>query len=134
MRLWLAKAVRGARVGLVPTDEESTTALRKLGDGECVEVQIIQPRSLQWHRLYFGKCRQIGENQDPQRDEDSIDMELRVLSGHYDVMYVGDHEVRVPKRIAFNKMTAEQWADYWKRAEQAISERFGPEYIMDLVA
>ena len=129
MKLWLAKAQRGNNVGLVATDDESRMALARLGAGECVQVEIVRPRSLQWHRMYFGICRTIGENQDPQRDESSIDNELRVLAGHYDTLWVEGHEVRVPKRIAFHKLTADEWAALWPSIELAICERYGPEYL-----
>ena len=75
-----------------------------MGDGELAEFKVLRPRSVAWHRLYFGLCRVIAENQDPPRDADSIDCELRIRAGHFDVMYVGEYEVRVPKRIAFDKM------------------------------
>jgi hypothetical protein len=129
MKLWLAKRRRDDKVGLVPTDDTSRAALARLGDGECVEVEIVRPRSLQWHRMYFGICRSIGENQDPPRDENSIDHELRVRAGHYDVMWVDGHECRVPKRIAFARLTADEWAELWPSLDLAIREHFGDEYI-----
>lgn len=165
-RFWLAKVSRGAKVGLIPTDDEARNVLRRLGEGECAEFSMLLPRSVPWHRMYFGLCRTIGDNQDPPRDESSIDYELRILAGHYDIMYVGRaklpwwfnamlawmrlggdtggwfaarlerwfgrYEVRVPKRIAFDKMSPEEWSEYWKRAEQAIAVRFGEEYIAEL--
>ena len=134
MRGEFCKVRREDKVGLIPTDDAARELLAKMGDGEFAIFSVMRPRSLQWHRMYFGLCATIGQNQDPERDADSIDMELRVLAGHYDVMYVGEHEVRVPKRIAFEKMDADAWAEYWKRAEQAIVVRFGPQYIEDLAA
>lgn len=134
MKLWLAKAQRGNNVGLVATDDESRMALARLGAGECVQVEIVRPRSVQWNKLYWSICREIGTNQDPPRDEDSIDLELRILAGHFDVMFIDGHEVRIPKRLAFHKMDADEWADYWQRAELAISERFGHEYLSDVAA
>lgn len=133
-RLWFAKVRRGEKAGLIPTDEDSRALVNRLGDGECVEVEVSRPRSVQFNRLYWGLCRTIGENQDPQRDEDSIDAELRVLAGHYEVMYVAGHEVRVPKRIAFNKMNADEWNEYFRKAEVAIAERFGPEFLPQVAA
>ena len=134
MKLWLAKVQRDNKVGLIATDDEGRTFLGKLGNGECVQVEIVRPRSLPMHRMYFGMCRAIGENQDPPRDEDSIDHELRILAGHYDVMYVQGHEVRIPKRIAFAKLTHDQWMKLWPSLEAAIIEHFGPEYIRELAA
>lgn len=134
MKLWLAKVRRGDKVGLIPTDDQSRAVLSRMGDGECAEVELVRPRSLQWHRMYFGICREIGQNQDPQRDESSIDNELRVLAGHYDVMYVAGHEVRVPKRIAFAKLSGDEWAELWPSLELAIRERFGGEYLQERAA
>ena len=134
MRLWLARIAHT----LAPTDEASAEAIRKLAPGECVEVTFQRPRSVRWNNMYFGICRTIGEQQDPPRDEDSIDMELRVLAGHYDVMWV-DLEgrkvrVAVPKRIAFDKLTHDEWAQLWPRLEAAIAERFGHEYLPAVAA
>jgi len=129
VKLWFAKVSRENKIGLIPTDDHSRAAIARLGDGECVEVEIVRPRSLQWHRMYFGICRTIGENQDPARDESSIDHELRVRAGHYDVMWVDGHECRVPKRIAFAKLSGREWEELWPSLDLAIREHFGDEYI-----
>ena len=135
MRLWLAKVTsKSGKVGLVPADAEADAALRKMGEGECAEFNVRKTRSVGWNRKYWALCRAIGENQDPERDEDSIDAELRVLAGHFDVLYVANHEVRVPKRIAFNKLDADGWAAYWAKVEQAVSYRFGREYLQEFAA
>lgn len=134
MKLWFAKVRRGEKAGLIPTDEDSRALVNRLADGECVEVEVSRPRSVQFNKLYWGLCHTIGENQDPPRDEDSIDAEIRVLAGHYEVMYVAGHEVRVPKRIAFNKMNADQWNEYFRKAEVAIAERFGIEFLPQVAA
>lgn len=127
MKIWLARKGRG----LVPADAESEKFVRKLDPGECGVFEAVKPRSSQWHRMYFGICRAIGENQDPERDENSIDAELRVRAGHFDVYLVEGHEVRVPKRIAFAELSADEWSALWPRLELAIVETFGHEYIHD---
>lgn len=131
MKLWLAKVRRDDKVGLIPTDDESRAALGRMADGECAEVEVVRPRSLPWHKMYFGICREIGKNQDPVRDEASIDNELRIRAGHFDVMWIDGHEVRVPKRIAFAKLDGNQWAELWPSLELAIRETFGEEYLRE---
>lgn len=166
MKLWFAKVSRGEKVGLIPTDETARALVNRLGNGECVEVEVIRPRSVPMHRMYFGICREIGMNQDPMRTEDSIDQELRVLAGHYDVMYVGRirlpwwfgtlqtlieahgllghwlakrlrtrlserHEVLVPRRIAFSKLTHDEWMELWPSLELAIRDHFGEGYLRE---
>ena len=140
MRLWLAKITGKSSIGLVPADEDSRAAVAKLEDGECAEFEMRRVRSLPWNRKYFGICRTIGQNQDPPRDEDSIDHELRILAGHYDTMRLRDRksgemfEVLTPKRIAFHKLTQDEWEKLWPSLEQAGIERFGAEYWLDEVA
>lgn len=111
--------------------DASARFIHRLVAGEAVSVRASKVRSLQWHRMYFATCRAIGENQDPPRDAGSIDMELRVLAGHYTVLPLHGHpvEVRMPKRIAFDKLTAEEWSALWPSLESAIVTRFGAEYV-----
>jgi hypothetical protein len=116
-------------MALHPSDPDALKGLMKMGDGECVLVSIVRPRSTGWHRKYFGICKTIGEMQDPPRDAESIDLELRIRGGHYDVLIVEGHEIRVPKRIAFAKLSAEQWEALWPSLEMAICQHFGPEYL-----
>lgn len=134
MKLWFAKVRRGDKVGLIPTDEKAHAILTRMGDGECAEVELIRPRSVPWHRMYFGICREIGLNQDPQRTEDSVDQELRVRAGHFDVLWIDGHEVRVPRRIAFAKLSADEWSELWPSLELAIRETYGEEYIRERAA
>lgn len=117
---------------LVPSEEAAERGLSRMGDGECVLLSVIRPRSVSWHRKYFAICTAIGENQDPPRDKDSIDHELRIRAGHFDVLLIDGHEVRVPKRIAFDKLSADAWEAMWPSLEMAIVQRFGVEYIAEL--
>jgi hypothetical protein len=130
VKIWLSRFGKG----LVPADEAAEKIISKMADGEAAVFEITRPRSVAWLRLYFGLCRLIGHNQDPPRAEDSIDTELRVLAGHYEVMLIEGHEVRVPKRIAFDRLTADEWAELWPSLEQAAAERFGDEYLMEISA
>lgn len=130
MKIWLAKRPRG----FIPTDEQSAKVLASLEDGECALFSIVRVRSVPWHKMYFGICREIGFNQDPARTEDSIDGELRIRAGHFDKFLVDGHDVRMPKRIAFDKLSADEWAALWPSLELAIRETFGEEYIQERAA
>jgi hypothetical protein len=125
VKVWLAKKGRG----FLPTDEESNRVHVRMSDGECALFKVIRVRSVPWHKMYFGICREIGKNQDPQRSEDSIDAELRIRAGHFDPFEVDGHKCRMPKRIAFDQLTADEWAELWPSLELAIREHFGEEYI-----
>ncbi len=125
MSAWFVK--KG--MALHPSDGESLKGLMRMGDGECVLVTIVRPRCAAWHRKYMAICQSIGENQDPPRDKDSIDLELRIRAGHFDVMFIEGHEIRTPKRLAFAKLSAEQWEALWPSIEEAIARDYGAEYL-----
>jgi hypothetical protein len=134
MRLWMAKVSRGERVRLVPTDEDSRDALRRIGDGECISVELLRSRSVRWNKMFWAVCREIGLNQDPQRTEKSICNELKIRAGHYEVLPVEGLpgvEVRMPKSIAFDNLTADEWEELWPSLELAIRERFGDGYLSE---
>lgn len=134
MHLWMAKVARGHKVGLIPTDDESRSFVTKLGDGECIEMRAVRVRSLPMHRRFFAILRSIGENQDPPRDEEDILGELKVLAGHYRTIFASDpqtgatFEVRMPKSIAFHRLTHDEWMALWPSLEAAGIERFGDTY------
>lgn len=130
MRYWFAKA----KDGWIPTDEDGERLLKRMGMGECAEFTVIRPRSLPQHRRFFGICRSIGQNQAPKRDEKSICNELKVLAGHYDVLPIHGaegYEVRIPKSIAFENLTRDEWAELLPSLELAIAERFGDTYLTE---
>jgi hypothetical protein len=134
MSLWFHKVTRGEKSGLIPDDDEGRALMRRMGDGECCQVKIIRPRSVQWNKMYFGICTQIGENQDPPRTKESIDYELRIRAGHFETLWVDGHECRQAKRIAFDQLTADEWSALWPSLELAIVEHFGEEYIQERAA
>lgn len=116
-------------MALHPSDEASLKGILRMGDGECVLVSIVRPRCATELRRYYAICTAIGENQDPPRDKDSIDAELRLRSGHVDIIYVDGRRVELPKRIAFEKLSQDGWEEYWQRVELTICEVFGSEYL-----
>lgn len=132
--MWFHKVSRAGKYGLVAEDPEGLALLRRMGDGECCQVKIIRPRSVAWNKKYFGICEEIGKNQDPVRTKESIDAELRIRAGHYDLIVVDGHDVRFPKRIAFDQLSADEWAALWPSLELAIVEHFGEEYIWEQAA
>lgn len=122
MNGWFAKV--GHSNLLAPADEPSSKLVAGLGEGEGLVMSVKKVRSIYWHNMYFAICQHIGELQDPVRSKDSIDAELRVYAGHFDVMPGDGFEIRVPRRIAFDKLSAQEWSVLWKSLDLAMQERF----------
>lgn len=134
MRIWLAKITGKSSVGLIPTDEESRSALAKLGEGECVQVKLCRVRSVPMNKRYWAICGDIGVNQEPIRSKESISDELKILAGHYDVLTIQDadgFEVRKPRSINFESLTHDEWMALWPSLEQAGITRFGETFWLD---
>lgn len=121
MKVWVYKKGKA----LVPADERTERAFNRLFEGEAMQLELERSRSYKWHKMYVACCIEIGENCEPERDWMSIDSELRVRSGHFD-QYPGDgFVIRVPKRIAFDKLSADEWSELWPRLDRAMQEGFG---------
>ena len=116
------------RVGdaLYGVDEKSEKSIRRLAQGECVELEMKRSRSPQWNRLYWACCTEIGLNQDPERDEESISDEIKILAGHYNIVPISgtEFEVRSPKHINFRAMNHDQWVEYFDKADRVMLEHF----------
>lgn len=132
MRLYLAKVTRNRAVGFLPADADAHTTAAKMGDGEIAEFRVIRPRSLPQFKRWWAICQTIGENQEPCRDKESICNEIKILAGHYDVLPIDGaegYQVRTPKSISFEKLTADQWDQLMPGLEGAGRARFGNEYF-----
>jgi hypothetical protein len=122
---WIAKKGRG----FLPADDETARVHVRMKDGECAQVKIIRPRSVPWNRMYFGICEDIGKNQEPAVTKDVIDHKVRIYAGHRETIFIDGRECVWAKRIAFDQLTADEWADLWPSLELAIREHYGDEYI-----
>lgn len=122
MRKWFIRVGQS----LIGMDEKAKKSISRLAEGEIIELEMKRSRSPQWNALYWACCAEIGRNQDPERDEESISDEIKVLAGHYNVIPVvgTEFEVRSPKHINFRAMNHDQWVEYWDKADRVMLDRF----------
>ena len=136
MRVFLRKRLDGA---LAPACDTSELLTRKLTPGEAIEVdwKSRNTRSVKWHRRYFALCNLIFANCDGidvngQRIDfssvEAVHMSLKGLAGLYDAMIVLPDGTRAMliRSIAFDKMTAEEWAMAWPRLIDVVHQRILP--------
>jgi hypothetical protein len=111
---------------LQPSDEAAEKALARMEQGESVQLEMLRARSPKFNRMYWGCCREIGLLQEPPRSEVSISDEIKVLAGHYTSLKIAgtDYEIRSPNHINFRAMNAEQWGEYFKKADQVMLNHF----------
>ena len=122
MPIWMHRPELGDF--LKPCDDEALIGIRKLRANQKVLVHIDRVRSPEWHRLYYARCKAIGDNQEPQLSANAIDLKTRMIAGHKE--FVGQWngvDMFVPARIAFDKLSADGWAAIWLSLEAAHEEQ-----------
>jgi hypothetical protein len=140
----MASRLYFARAGdfLVSTDAESLGFIRKLGDGEETVFKPLRPRSLQWHRKYWGMLSDIAPHLTeinislgdtpammPVNSAEDLHVAIKLITGHCLTQHIKGtpYVLRIPKPTDFSSMTADEWGPFYERALQAIHERALPQ-------
>lgn len=136
MRVYLHKRLDG---NLAPACETSARLNRRLAPGEVIEVdwKSRNTRSVAWHRRYFALCTLIyqncesitvGDTRIELPSVEAVHMTLKGLAGLYDAMLTLPDGTRVAlvKSIAFDKMSADEWAEAWPRLLDVVHDKILP--------
>lgn len=135
MEVWVTRTLSG----LVPADEESRRAFdkHKVGSTFPVDVPVRTTRSGSWHRRYWALMHLLGSNLDqvevepgmvlPIRNKDDAHLAMKYATGLFDSYVIqGGGTVRMVKSTAFDAMSADEWAAYWKKCMDAVHQVFLP--------
>lgn len=120
MKQWFAR--KG--LSLIPADERAVKALKRLGESEAVQLMMERSRSPVWHRWFMGGCAAIAQNSDQPMTTHAAKEILKIKAGHFDPYEYGGEIVKVPKSIAFEKLTPDEWAELFPSLDQAAREHF----------
>jgi len=134
VKVWLERTFTGARAA----DAESAEILKRIPIGTTFEGDIVtqKKRSNAWHRRYWALMSMLAENVEqveiepgvtlPIRDAEGAHVAMKYLTGLYDSYAIKGGVVRLLKSTAFEKMSPEQWAAYWRKVLDAVHERLLP--------
>lgn len=136
MRVFLQKRLDGS---LWPACEMSEKLSRKLSPGEAAEVdwKSRNTRSVKWHKRYWALCNLIYQNCEyitvggeriKVRSPQHVHLILKALAGMFDGMVNLPDGTRAMliASIAFDAMTAEEWADAWFRIVTVVHTEILP--------
>ena len=118
MELWLTRTLSGFSAD--ESDADTVRRLKRIPLGTTVQVELRQPRSVPELRYYWQLCSLVAINHRDFIAREQVDQALRILTGHCDVFTLDGRTVEVPRRIAFNKLSQEEWRAYLLRAKDAV--------------
>lgn len=105
--------------GLEPANDIARDLLGKVKLGSVVRVDVKRPRSLPWHARYWALVSLISDNSS--RTPDEVHALLKLKAGLVKRMEERNGTVwAIPDSVAFDRMTAEEWAVYWDKVVQIV--------------
>lgn len=129
MRVFLQKKHDG---NLWPACEKSEKLAAAMQPGDACEVdwKSRKTRSLQWHKRYWALCTliwqnvetiRVGEEDIAVKSAEHVHMILKLKAGLYDEMIkTSIGTAYIIKSIGFDTMSAEDWADSWKKIVDVV--------------
>ena len=114
---------------LRPVDEAGEDALRKIGQGDIVKVEVRKPRNVQHHRLFWALMSLVWQQLDHEEYPSVEDLVARVkiATGHRQRIEMGNGMVAfIPKSIAFAKMDQTAFSDFYERVCDLIASKILP--------
>lgn len=112
--------------GFAPDDDDALAQCRRIPLGTTVRCEIAQPRSLPQLRYYWALCALVASNHAELQTREQVDQALRILTGHVDLVQLGEQTVKIPRRIAFSKLSQAEWQAYLARAKDAVVQDLLP--------
>lgn len=93
---------RGLQTVLVPTDDESLAAIKRLRPGEEIWCDFRKARNPKHHRQYFALLHLVFENQEKYRHFEHFRKAVQIAAGHVDELITLEGEVlMLPKSVDY---------------------------------
>lgn len=131
MRVLMARHLGSLR----PVDKGGEDALRKLGQGELVMIELKRPRNIKHHRLYWALVTLVWQNMDGERYPTVEDLHaaIKISAGLRTRIELPDGTVGfIPGSIAFHKMNQDEFSAFYERVCNLIAKHFLPVAVEDL--
>jgi len=114
---------------LRPADEAGCEALRRLGNGDLVTVEIKKSRNIRHHRLFWALMTVVHDNMDTERYPTVEDLAaaIKIAAGLRTRIELPSGEIGfIPGSIAFHKMDQIAFSAFYDRVCDLIAKHFLP--------
>jgi hypothetical protein len=112
--------------GFAPDDDDARESCKRIPVNTVVRCDITRPRSLPQLRYYWAMCALVAMNHAQLETREMVDQALRILTGHVDLVTIGNQTVKIPRRLAFAKLSQDEWQAYLMRAKDAVVRELLP--------
>lgn len=119
---------------LKPVDEAGEEALRSMGQGEIIEVEIKRRRNIKHHRKYWALVTLVHQNMDGDRYPTTEDLHsaLKISAGLRTRIELPDGTAGfIPGSIAFAKMDQAEFTKFFDRICDLVAKHFLPGVTSD---
>lgn len=114
---------------LRPVDDTGEDALRKIGQGQVVTVEVKQSRNIKHHRMFFALMTLVWNQMDQEKYptvEDFVEV-VKIAAGHRKRIVTPRGEVGfIPRSIAFHKMDQTAFDAFYDRVCDLLAKHFLP--------
>ena len=111
---------------LYAIDEQGEAAMRNIGQGEIVGVEIKRPRNVRFHRKFFAMLSIILQNQDYYKSIDDLLCVCKLRTGHCHSVMTKLGEVQIPDSISFAAMDDVAFSAFYDRAVAWVCQEVIP--------
>lgn len=129
MEIWLHRTIHG----LAAQDDAARAYLRKLKLGDVVRCDVIRPRSVKYHRRFFGMLNTVWQACGDWQTVDELLVELKFRAGLVDRQRVVDKatgevlaEIIKPRSISFAAMSDDEFREFVDRCIAIICTEMIP--------
>lgn len=102
--------------GLAPHNDSARDILARYKMGDLVTADVVKPRNLGMHRLWFALCKKVADNMPGNYNKDIVSDVIKVRTGHVIVVKTMKGELFFPKSISFAAMDQIQFKELFDRA------------------
>ena len=100
--------------------------MRRLKQGEIVEVELTKPRNPQFHKKFFAMLQIVLANQEHYQSIDDLLAVCKLRTGHTRKIQTAHGIYEVPESISFAAMDDVAFGDFYDRAVHWVCQEVIP--------
>lgn len=105
---------------LRPVDQAARDIVAKYKVNDLVTADVVKPRCLSHHRLYWALAQVVAENMPGDFSAEVVSDVIKLRSGHVTVVKTAKGEAFIPKSISFAAMDQHEFNQFFDRALRVV--------------